>query len=136
MSDGVVGDRGSGEQRVVAPGVARLEDCAGVAGAFDGRIELVEDGGDNVVAGVDVVGLDGVAQVLEVRGEQLRQGDRQCEVEFGQVEEFVEQIVELVVIEVAQLPGCDAGLVGEVGAREVVLAGPAVLSAAAFELAT
>jgi hypothetical protein len=81
-----VDDRGSGEQGVEASGVAQLEDCAGEAGAFDGRIGLVEDGGDDVVAGVDVVGLDRVEQVLEVRGEQLRQGDRQCEVEFGQVE--------------------------------------------------
>ena len=95
-----------------------------------------EDGWDDVVAGVDVVGLDRVEQVLEVRREQLRQGDRQCQVEFGQVEQFVEQIVEFVFVEMAKLAGCDAGLVGEVGAREVVLAGPAVLSAAAFDLAT
>jgi hypothetical protein len=49
--------------------------------------------------------------------------------------QFVEQFAQLVVVEVSELSGCVAGLVGEVGARKVVLAGPAVLSAAAFDLA-
>jgi hypothetical protein len=44
-------------------------------------------------------------------------------------------VVEFVVVEMPQLAGGGAGLVGEVCAREVVLARPAVLSAAAFDLA-
>ena len=78
-----VDDRGGGEQRVEALGVAQVDDRAGEPGALDGRVELVEDPGDHFVAGVGVVGLDRVEQALEVRGEQLRQGDREREVEFG-----------------------------------------------------
>ena len=70
-----VDDRGGGEQRVEALGVAQVDDCAGEPGALGGRVELVEDSGDHFVAGVGVVGFDGVEQVLEVGGEQLRQGD-------------------------------------------------------------
>jgi hypothetical protein len=47
----------------------------------------------------------------------------------------LEQLVHLVVVEVSQPADGVAGPVGEVGAREIVLAGPAVLSAAAFDLA-
>jgi hypothetical protein len=78
-----VDDRGGGAQRVEALGVAQFDDRAGESGSLGGCVELVEDAGDQFVAGVMVVGLDRVEQTLEVRGEELRQGDGQCEVEFG-----------------------------------------------------
>jgi len=87
------------------------------------------------ISGVGVVGLDRVEQTLEVRGQQLRQGDREREVELGELEQVVEQFAQLIVIEVSEPAGGVACLLGEVGAREVVLAGPAVFSAAAFDLA-
>jgi hypothetical protein len=73
--------------------------------------------------------------VLEVWGEQLRQCDREREVELRELEQLVEQVAQLIVIEASQLPGCGACLMGEVAAREIVLARSAALSAAAFDLA-
>ena len=61
--------------------------------------------------------------------------DREREVELGELEQVVEQFAQLIVIEVSEPAGGVACLLGEVGAREVVLAGPAVFSAAAFDLA-
>ena len=130
-----VDDRGGGEQRVEALGVAEVDDRAGESGAFDGCVELVEDPWGHVRASVEVVGLDRVEQVLEVRGEQLRQGDREREVEFRELDQLVEQFVQFVVVEVSESGGGVTCLVGEVGACEIVLAGAAVLSAAAFDLA-
>jgi len=133
-----VDDRGGGEQRVEALGVAEVDDRAGESGAFDGCVELVEDpggGGGHLGAGVDVVGLDRVEQVLEVGGEQLRQGDREREVEFGELDQLVEQFVQFVVIEVSEPAGGVTCVIGEVRACEIVLGGAAVLSAAAFDLA-
>jgi hypothetical protein len=130
-----VDDRGGGAQRVEALGVALVDDRAGESGTFGGRVELIEDLGDHFVAGVGIVGLDRVEQTLEVRGVQLRQGDGQREVELGELEQVVEQFAQFIVIEVSEPAGGITCLVGEIGAREVVLAGPAVLSAAAFDLA-
>ena len=130
-----VDDRGGGEQRVEALGVAEVDDRAGESGAFDRCVELVEDPRGDLGAGVDVVGLDRVEQVLEVRGEQLWQCDGEREVEFGELDQLVEQFVQFVVVEVSEPSGGVTCLVGEVGACEIVLAGPSVLSAAAFDLA-
>ena len=112
-----------------------MDDRAREPGALDGRVELVEDRWDHFVAGVGVVGFDRVEQTLEVRGEELRQRDGQREVELGELAQVVEQFAQLIVIEVSEPAGAITGLVGEVRAREVTLAGPAVLPAAAFELA-
>jgi hypothetical protein len=78
-----VDDRRGGEQRVEPSRIAQVEGRASEAGALDGRIELVEDRWDDLVAGVDIVSLDRVEQPLEVAGEELRQGDRQRQVELG-----------------------------------------------------
>ena len=75
------------------------------------------------------------SKVLEVRAEQLRQRDCQRKVELGELDQLVEQFAQFVVVEASQSAGGVACLVGEVAAREVILAGSAVLSAAAFDLA-
>ncbi|MBV9941839.1 MAG: hypothetical protein JO262_06890, partial [Solirubrobacterales bacterium] len=50
-------------------------------------------------------------------GEQLRQGDRQREVELGELEQVVEQLVQLTVVEVSEPAGGGARLLGEVRAE-------------------
>ena len=73
--------------------------------------------------------------MLEVRGEQLWERDREREVELRELEQLVEQVAQLIVIEASQLAGCGACLMGELAAREIVLARSPMLSAAAFDLA-
>ena len=130
-----VDDRCGREQRVEMLRVAQVDDRAGEPGSLNRRVEAGEDRGDHFVAGVRVVGLDRVEEVLEVWGEQLRQCDREREVELRELEQLVEQVAQLIVIEASQLPGCGTCLMGEVAAREILLARSAAMSAATFDLA-
>ena len=67
--------------------------------ALNRRVEAGEDPGNHFVAGVRVVGFDGVEETLEVRREQLWQRDREREVELRELEQLVEQVAQLIVIE-------------------------------------
>jgi hypothetical protein len=130
-----VDDRGGREQRVETLRVAQVDDRSGEPSSLNRRVEAGEDPGDHFVAGVRVVGLDGVEEVLEVWGEQLRQRDREREVELRELEQLVEETAQRIVIEASQLASCGACLKGEVAAREILLARPAALPAAPFDLA-
>jgi hypothetical protein len=58
--------------------------------------------GDYFIAGVGIVGLDGVEQTLELGGQQRRQGEGQREIALGELEQIVEQLARLTVIEVSE----------------------------------
>ena len=120
-----VDDPRGGEEGLEAIRVAEVDDRSGEPSSFNGRIEaIVEDPGDHVVGSVRVVGLDRVEEMLEVRGEQLWERDREREVELGQLEQVVEQVAQLIVIETSELASCGKGLMSEVAARDSLSLGP------------
>ena len=129
-----VDDCGGGEQWVEAPGVAELEHDTSDPGALGRRVELLGDLRDELIAGVDVVVGCGVEELLGFGAAEVREREREPEIKFGEFDQFVEEVLEFVVIETAQSAGGLVGVTGEERAREVILAGSALLAAAAFGL--
>jgi hypothetical protein len=130
-----VDDCGSGEEWVEAAGVAEVEHDARDPGAFGRCVELPGDRRDEFVAGVDVVVGCGLEEPVDLGTAELWEGERELEVEFGEFDQLVEELLEFVVVEAAQTAGGVVGMGGEERSREGVFAGSAVLAAAAFGLA-
>lgn len=130
-----VDDCGSGEEWVEAAGVAEVEHDAGDPGALGRCVELPGDHRDEFVAGVDVVVGCGLEESLDLGTAEWWERERELEVEFGELDQFVEEVLEFVVVQAAKTAGGLVGVGGEERARDVFLAGSAVLAAAAFGLA-
>ena len=123
----------SGSRR---PVLRSLEHDTSDPGALGRRVELLGDLGDELVARVDVIVGGGVEKLLDLWAADLRERERESEIEFGEFDQFVEDVLEFVVIEMAQATGGIAGVTGEERAGEVVLAGSALLTAAVLGFAT
>ena len=130
-----VHDRGGGEEWVEASGVAEIEHDARDPGAFGWCVEVLSDLRDELVGGVDVVVGGGVEESLDLGAADLRERERESEVTFGELDQFVEEVLEFIVIETAQSPGGIVGVTGDKRACEVVLGGSALLAAAVLGLA-
>jgi len=123
----------SGSRR---PVLRSLEHDTSDPGALGRRVELLGDLGDELVARVDVIVGGGVEKLLDLWAADLRERERESEIEFGEFDQRVEDVLEFVVIEMAQATGGIAGVTGEERAGEVVLAGSALLTAAVLGFAT
>ena len=121
----------SGSRR---PVLRSLEHDTSDPGALGRRVELLGDLRDELIAGVDVVVGCGVEELLGFGAAEVREREREPEIKFGEFDQFVEEVLEFVVIETAQSAGGLVGVTGEERAREVILAGSALLAAAAFGL--
>ena len=83
--------------------VAESDDRVGESCSLLGGVDLFVDGGERVPAPVGVVVLDRFAEALQVGADQLGERDQQREVEGGEVEQALPEVVERAVGEAGEV---------------------------------
>jgi hypothetical protein len=96
---------------------------------------LLGDSGERIPAPVGVVVFDRFAQALQVGTDQLGERDQQRVVDAGEVHESFPEVVERTVRQTGEVRNRLSGELSDVSAGELILGGPAVLTAAALGLA-
>jgi hypothetical protein len=101
--------------------VAEAGDGVGESGALLGGVDLLVDVGECVPGPVGVVVFKRFAQALEVRADQSWEGDEQREVERGEIEQLVAEVLERVVGEPVEFVDRLMAELGEVRAGELLV---------------
>jgi hypothetical protein len=116
--------------------VAQANERVGKLGSLLGCVDLFCDGGESVPAPVGVVPGDGLLQAFEVGADELGQGDQQREIDGGNVDELLPEVVKGPVGETVEVAGGLAGEQCDMSASEMLFGGSALYSAAALDLAS
>jgi hypothetical protein len=98
-------DQGRGGEPGAQPAaVAQRDHGARESGALERRVDRPKQLPERFLGGIRIVRGERVAEAIERRGVELRQLPVQREIELGQVRQLAEQVLEVVLRDVAQLP--------------------------------
>jgi hypothetical protein len=100
--------------------VAYSDDRVGEPGALLGGVDLLMDGGQRIPAPLGIVVFDRFAQALDVWADHSWERDQQREIEGGEVQQFLGEVIERAVGEAVELFDCLTGELGDVRVGELL----------------